>query len=195
MFLGHSRFRWVSGLYHHLGHLVFPASLKLNDADDLTGIQLPGKPMMYEDGETYKMDYAGGTDGTKPFVGLLWNSVDAYGTTSDAAFKKRAIGDIDIPLKRGQAVTLRVPQVGAECEFEGIGAATVDTLVATATTPGFLANTDVTGTRLALIEGCFIKAQTGDVVVAELLRADLTPENAGELRISVRFVSPYIMPA
>lgn len=192
---GSSRFKWVAGEYYHYGVAKFPTTLGLSDADANAGTAKQGKLMGLADNNAEEMKY-GGVNGN--FLGILTHHVNKDGTTSDSGFKDFTIGKQDIPLKRGQAVTLRVPLPGAIAEFEGVGAVGIDTLVVTSGT-GLLASGSALWSPLTIESGAWRIAQSGagvnEFVYAHLMQANLTPENSGEVRIRVKFVSPYLFTA
>lgn len=185
---GSTRFKWLSGTYHHYGVLKTTGlAITAADADSATGVIKRGKMMDIKADDETLMVYGSGNA-----FGILLHNVALNGITDATGFRDFSIGKQDLPKKRGAAVTLRVPHQGSMAEFEGTGEATVDNLVCDATTAGFLATSTPVGTALSVLNGCWRIAQTGDNVIARLVRADLTPQNAGELRIRVQFVSPTV---
>lgn len=182
-----SRFRWVRGNYDDVGTLTFPTTLALSVAGAALGTQKIGKPMAYAAGSFVNMEYAEGA----AFFGLLTEEVNADGTTSVLGQRDFLLGIPNTPVKRGLPVTLRVPEVGSEAEFEGLGASSIDNLVATSGGGEELAAPVPRYTELTLKNGCWQIAAAGEWVHALLLSAAVTPENDGETRIRVRFVSPY----
>ena len=112
--------------------------------------------------------------------------------STDATEKKLNIGNIDIPVKRGAAVTLQCPYPGAQAIFEGTGSAATpgDTLVCDAGT-GALASGTAKLSELSVVGGAWRLAQTGEMVLGLLLDNNLTPLTVAQLRIRIKFVSPY----
>lgn len=181
---GDSRFKWVSGKFYNLGNLE-TTGLALSDANANSGTVKRGKMMRISATNNDRMDFATGLA-----EGILTRKVDAEGTTGLQGFKDFTIGKLDLPVKRGSVVTLRCPLPGAIAEFEGVGTAIIDNLVATSGT-GAISTGTTKLTELSVVNGCWRVAQAGDTVLARLLDPTLTPENSGEVRIRVRFVSPY----
>jgi hypothetical protein len=182
---GDSRVKWVSGKYVNLGNLE-TTGIALSDADANAGTVKRGKMMRISTTNADRMAYGSGYA-----EGFLTRKVDADGTTSLQAKWDMAIGNnSDLPVKRGAVVTLRCPLPGAIMEFEGVGTAIVDNLVCTSGTGALSAATAVL-TELSVQNGCWRVAQAGEKVLALMLDPTLTPENTGELRIKIRFVSPY----
>lgn len=186
---GNNRVRWTNGGFHSIGFLKTTELAITNaDADSATGVIKRGKLMDYKAGSIELMAYGSGY-----FEGILTEDVSLNGLGGDAGFKNFTIGKLDNPKKRGAAVSIRVPHPGAECEFEGGPADTaiVDNLVCTSGTGAIAANT-ARLTELSVLNGCWRKAQAGEHVMALLLDANLVPETASNIRMRVRFVSPYI---
>lgn len=184
---GSSRFKWVSGKWYPLG-IMKTTNLDITDADadSATGVIKRGNMMDVDPTDETEMVYGSGNA-----LGILTYDITLNGITDAQGFKSFTIGKYDLPKKRGAAISLRVPQMNAIAEFEGTGTPIVDNLVADSGVGALAAGTAV-GTALSVENGCWRVAQTSDVVLARLLRANLTPENAGELRIRVQFVSPTI---
>ena len=193
MFFGSTRMEYLSGKnsFREIGYLK-TTNVPLSQADANAGTLQLGK-MMNEAADPNEESEMVLGDGFA--IGFLTRALDLYGTTGDAAFKKLAIGNIDIPVKRGQPVTLQCPFPGAQAIFEGTGSAATpgDTLVCDAGT-GALASGTTKLTELSVIKGAWRIAQSGDFVLAILLDSNLTPKNVGELRIRLEFVSPYKKP-
>jgi hypothetical protein len=128
-------------------------------------------------------------------IGILESDVDQYGVNTDAHIVRRQFDKnvYDIPIKKGQPVSLIVPHPNSMAEFEGLGAGSYNNKVITATTTGFLSSGTTRHTQLSSYKGGWRTAQSGDLVLALLEQANLTPETAGNLRIRVRFVSPYVL--
>lgn len=186
---GSSRFKWVNGEFYHLGHLTFPTSLDLSDADADAGTVKRGKLMSFADNSVENMAYAEAD--TKKFLGFLTHDVNRYGTTDAEGFKNFTIGKQDLPLSRGSQITLRVPIPGAIVELEGLGAAGYDQLVVTSGT-GAISTGTALQTELGVIKGGVRIAQAGDFIIGHLLQANGTPENSGEVRIRFQICSPYV---
>ena len=187
---GSQYFKYLRGSYDHHGMLQFPATLALNTADDDTGVVRIGKPMAYLSTDLTKMRYAIVSD----FLGFIMHQVNAYGPKNDAGFKSVAIGKTQLPLSRGQNISLRQPLPGFECEIEGepTTAAAIETLIATSGTGAITAATAY-GVELGFVTpGCLRVAQATDLVFAKMLKADMTPETASNIRIRITFVSPYV---
>lgn len=186
---GSSRFKWVNGEFYHLGHLEFPTTLDLSDADVDTGTVKRGKLMAPANNSVTAMAYAEAD--TFMFLGFLTHEVNRYGTTDATGFKAFTIGQQDLPLSRGSEVTLRVPIPGALIELEGVGAAGYDQLVVTTGT-GALSTSTGLGTPLAATKGGIYAAQAGDFIIGYVRQANMTPENVGEVRIRFQSVAPQI---
>jgi hypothetical protein len=122
-------------------------------------------------------------------MGCLVEDLDADGTTSVQSYYNRSLGvgtPLETPIKKGQAVSLRRFYGGAGAEFEGLGTAVPGNLVCTSGTGAISAGT-ARKTRLSVLNGCLRVAQTGDIVIALVEKADLTPNIPGNVRIEVRF--------
>lgn len=188
-----SRFlpKFTRGRIATYGEAEFPVTLDLSVADADVGTIGAGKPMALKTDDHDEMIYATG----QSFLGFLNQPVSNLGVGSDSAFINNMRNDVS--LGRNQIPMTRGRQIGITCfdplsiiEFEGVGAAGFDTFVATSGT-GLLASTDAAGVELALLNGSWVKAATTNWVFAFMMISDLTPLNAGELRIRIQLVSPY----
>lgn len=193
-----SRFKSVfsTGKVRSYGEAKFPVTLALSIADADKGLIGTGKPMMLVADNHEEMAYADG----QFFQGFLNKPVgdDTLAIPSCNAYVNNTRNSLPAgrnltPEARGRFVGLAHYPILTILEFEGKGAAGIGTFVATTGT-GAIADTDVNGTQLALVNGSWIKAAAGAWIWAHLMIADLTPENAGEVRIRIKMVSPYIMP-
>lgn len=193
MFFGSTRMEYLSGKnsFREIGYLK-TTNLPLSDANANLGTLQLGK-MVNEAADPNEESQMALSTGFA--IGFLTRSIDLYGTTGDTAFKKLAIGNIDIPVMRGAPVTVQCPYPGAQAIFEGNGAATapIDHLVITSGT-GALSSGTAKLSELSVISGAWRLAQTGDMVLGLLLDNNLTPKNVGELRIRIQFISPYKKP-
>jgi hypothetical protein len=185
---GSTRFKLVFGTWQQIGWLTFPASLRLSDADADAGTINRGKLMGINANFT-DMLWAD----AKNCWGFLMQYVDLNGTGGDAGFKKVSLGYPDIPAARGSKVSLLIPDPNCIFEMEGPDsyAGGVDNLLQTSGT-GAIATSTPAGTELAANAGCLYIAQLGDIVIGQMMKADLTPENAAEIRVRFRTVSPYV---
>lgn len=183
---GTTRFQWFWGDNEAL-NILATTELDLSAADANAGTIKAGKACTFKANSDKLMAYAGIAD---RWVGFLEQSVNKDGTTSAEGFRDFVTEKYGIPVKRGSNVALRVPKPGYMAEFEGTGAAIVDNLVATSGT-GLISSSTAVNTELGFLNGCWRVAQSGDMVHATVLRANLTPQNTGEVRIRVCFVSPY----
>lgn len=179
---GSSTFKWVWGKWNHISlgttYLAMPS---------VSTTPLPiGTPVEYKSGDTEEAVLASG----KP-VGIITERIDASGTTSDARFKSVMIGERNIPIKTGTQVAVRVPQLNALLEFEGLGAAAPGNLVCTSGT-GAISTSTANGTELSAQNGSIRVAQTGDIVFAKMEVANLTPETVGNVRIRVSAVPSHV---
>lgn len=129
-------------------------------------------------------------------LGFTTQDLDNDGQTSVTQFKNRVIGKHDLPIKKGQAITVRMPMAGAIMEFEGLGACGPGNLVCTSGTGSIASSTIAGGNNgkvpLSFLLGTIRQAQTGDFVQLMLLESALTPETVGNLRIRVRACQGYI---
>lgn len=122
-------------------------------------------------------------------MGCMIEDMDESGTTSVQSFYNRTLGvgtPLESPIKKGHAISLRRFYGGAGAEFEGLGTAIPGNLVCTSGT-GAISAATARKTRLSVLNGCLRVAQSGDIVVALLEKADLTPNVVGNVRIEVRF--------
>jgi len=127
------------------------------------------------------------------FYGVMEHKVSLNGVLTDAWYlqTQRQTDVKDPPLRRGAMAVLRVYEPGAFLEFEGVGAASVETNVVTAGA-GLLAAGTAIDTELSVIKGGWRVAQVGEFVMG-LLKAILVPEDTitPSLRILVQLTSPY----
>lgn len=124
-------------------------------------------------------------------LGVLTQDITEEGHESLQAFKDKMIGKKDLPVKVGQAVSIRSYHVGSQLEFEGDGEAVPGNLVCTEGSGEELTDSDAVNTQLSFLNGCIKKAEAGDMVQLHLMDPGLTPETEGNLRIRVEVVSPY----
>ena len=193
---GSTRFKWARGDFDNVGYLkTTNLALSTADANSTTAKIQKGK-LMARDTET-EMKYATDTE----FQGILTEQISLDGITGSDGYIHNAIWNSpqgregrEIPARRGKAVTLRVPLPFSEAEFEGVGDASIETLVATTNTGAITVGTAAM-TELTCNLGSWIVAAAGDWVIAHLIDPTLTPNNTGEVRILVRFVSPYLKSA
>lgn len=185
---GSTRFKVVFGTWQQIGWCTFPASLDLSDADPDAGTVQRGKLMGLNENFT-ELVYATITN----CWGFLMQWVDKDGTGGDAGFKKVSLGYPDIPSSRGSKVSILVPNPNCIIELEGADSkvASVDNLLVTSGT-GAISDATPAGTELTAFNGCLRVAQLGNMVIGHMMKADLTPENANEIRVRFRTVSPYI---
>lgn len=198
---GSELFRWTFGDFQHYG-LAKTTNLALSDADanSPTAVVPRGKLVQLDPTDMSELVYAGPTTG---LLGMLLDMLSLDGVYNYEGIAKRSLGFAaadgapdTLPKKRGITSTVRVPDVNSMAEFEGPAttAGIVDNLLATAGTGAITAATPV-GALLGCFEGGLRVAQTGDVVVAEMVKADVTPMTAGNIRVRVKFVSQYARPA
>lgn len=183
---GSAKVKFLYGSWHHVGtmdtsELTLPA-VGINDE-----ILPKGTWVDQKDGNEFVMRLASGHA-----KGFLTQDVSADGQTDLQSFKDRTIGKKDLPIKKGQHVSVRVPDAGAEIEFEGLGEAVPGNLVCTSGT-GNIASGAARNTELSFHNGCIRIAQTNDIVQALLQDAALTPEVVGNRRIRIRMVAGYVM--
>lgn len=164
------------------------------DANSATAILPLGKIVDYAAADETQMRLA-----TAFGVGILSQSVSLNGTTDDAGFKKLTVGGFpDIPAKRGIAVGIFCPFPGVEAIFEGNAdisggnGPAIDSLVVKTGT-GALGGGTTDQTELSVVNGAWRAAQSGDFVLA-LFRQNLTPNTVGNIRIRLRYISPYKKP-
>jgi len=182
---GSNYFLQLTGEWSTVGYLTTDEVL-MPAADVNLGI-LPKGTWMSERLSTSKMQLASGHA-----IGYTTQDMDTEGTTSLAAYKKLALGgQIEIPMKKGQAMTLRCPKPGAEIIVEGLGTAGPGNLLVTSGTGAISTGTAVEE-ELSFLNGSVRIAQAGDKVEAHLLDPGLTPYTAGNVRIRMRKCSPYL---
>lgn len=187
---GSSRFKHLWGNFREIGVLA-TTELALSAADSAVGTIKQGKLVAYKDNSDTLMKYAVGA----ACLGFLRDFVNLAGTTDVTGFKDYTIGKLNIPKKRGGTVSIMVPDVGSIWELEGAGGLTVDNLIATTGTGAIAANSTLYS-YLSVTNGCLRLAQADEVAVARLLRANLTPENASEIRIRIQWLGTgYTMPS
>lgn len=185
---GSTRFKHVSGKYDKIGFLK-TTNLSLSDAGANLGTLKRGKLVDFADNSEVEMKL-GGVGGA---MGFLENNITLDGTTDLQGFKDLTIGKQDLPRKKGEAVSILVPMPGSVWEVEGLGAGPIDVLLITSGTGAISAATPI-GTMLGVVSGAFRIAQVNaspaasDVVVARIVSANLTPENAGEVRLRIEWL-------
>jgi hypothetical protein len=200
MFFGSDRCEWLTPKnFFEIGYLkTTELPLSAADANSTTAALKIGKIVDYKDNSELEMKLGSGFG-----VGLLTRPVSLLGgLATDVQLRTAQLGTAhgreDIPVTRGFPVTIQCPLTGAEAIFEGAaditGAGTVlqaiDHLVVKTGTGAIGAGTAI-NTLLSVLNGAWRIAQTGDFVLAVLRQANLTPKNVGEIRIRVRFISPY----
>jgi hypothetical protein len=135
-------------------------------------------------------------DGTN-FFGFLMKDVDLYGTTGDKGFKEFTLSYPDMAVKRGSKVSLIIPEIWSVWEFEGPDAYAggVDSFLYTeAAGAGQITAAIAADTLLSFnANGNIYVGQAGDVAFMKMLKSDVTPKNAGEIRIKVQFVPSAII--
>lgn len=185
---GSQYFQWLGGPFHKRGYLK-TTNLPLSDANANAGTIPRGKLVNEASGSEEQMAYT-----TGDFLGILEQPVDAYGVTGDLYQREREIlGKIDFPIRRGLPVSIRIPGPGSQAIFEGKGAVLYDNLVATSGT-GLISSATARKTELTCEKGCWRLAAEGEMVLALMVDASLTPVTATQVRIRVEFVSKYLKP-
>jgi hypothetical protein len=187
MHFGDSRFKHVSGSYDYWDSAK-TTELDLSVADANVGTTQKGKGVTLKDNDETELAYAEVGDF---FLGFMHHSINLSGTTDETGFKEFTIGKLDIPKKRGSPVSIVLPAPGSIWEFEGTGITSVDNLVTDSGT-GLLATGSTLRSPLTQKNGCWQIAVATDVIHAHLLQANLTPENAAEVRIRVQICSPHL---
>lgn len=188
----------INGEWDHVGYLtselvVLPSTPPADGSSAVPRVQ-KGTWMMANPSNEYQMMLASGNVG--PAMGFTTQDISALGQTEVNAFHDRVIGKQDLPVSLGRAVSLRRPKTDAELEFEGLGAAAPGNLVTTTGTGAIAAGTFAGNkyAKLSVFNGALRLAQSGDWAIALLLRSDITPEIAGNVRIRIRKISPILMP-
>lgn len=135
----------------------------------------------------YKLRYTTG----KCFA-IMERRISLNGIKTDAQYLQsvRPTHLKDPPIRRGLPAEVRIYGPDSYLDFEGLGVASVDNNVVTSGTGALSAGT-TRHSELSCIKGGLYLAQTGDLVFA-LFEISLTPFVAGNLRVRVRTVSPYI---
>lgn len=188
---GHQYFRWLMGEFDRVNGTT--SDVNLSDADANAGELGVGIMLDYKADSHLAFAFVTGSA-----IGFTTQAIDQYGTTSATVYRqqdvisKSGIPFIQVPVKKGQPVALSVPRPWSMAEFEGLGAASYGNRVITATTTGYLASGTARRTPLSVERGGWKQAQTGELVLAFLEQANLTPYTAGNLRIRVRFCSPHL---
>lgn len=183
---GSNLFQWLSGEFYNINALTTDLPITEADPDAATGFLQRGKMVNYKANDITKLAFTTGNA-----MGILTRNISLNGINNDEGFKNFTIGLTDLPLRRGLAATVRVPNPNAQAIFEGSGAASYDTLVITATTTGYLSSSTARGTQLTVEKGGWRTAQSGEFVLAILEQANYTPYTGGNVRIRVRFTAPY----
>ena len=180
---------------HEIGFLkTTELPLSSADADSATAVLQRGKIVDYKDNDETLMKL-----GTGYGVGMLMRNISLNGLRTLAGYQAVMEGGYpDTPVSRGLAATILCPHPGFEAIFEGLCditsgvAAAIDHLVVTTGTGALSAATPI-NTQLSVVNGAWRVAQAGNYVLAHMRQANLAPKNVGELRIRVRFCSPYLL--
>ena len=183
-------FKPLWGEFRTLGEFSttdFPLSEANANVDHARGSTLIGKCVAL-DYANRKVVYQTGY-----FYGIMEHKVSENGVLTDEWFlqTQRQTDVKDPPLRRGAMAVLRVYEPGALLEFEGVGAASVETNVITAGA-GLLAAGTTIDTELTVEKGGWRTAAVGHFVMG-ILKAILTPEDTvtPSLRILVQLTAPY----
>ena len=189
---GHNKFQWLlgEGFNRQSGTT---SALNLSDADAAAGTLLSGTLVDFTAGYTDRFSFVTGSA-----IGFITQPIDQYGQESATQFRKRELqpqgkhGHYEVPVKKGDPVAVLIPPPNSQAIFEGLGAASYGNLVVTSST-GAISTATARRTELSVIKGGLYVAQAGDLVIALMEQADLTPvADAGNVRVRVRFVSPYV---
>ena len=176
---GSSTFKWVHGKWDHLGFLK-TTNIPLSDADAAVGVIPRGTWFDYEAGSIEEAALGSGNA-----IGVTVQDLDHLGMTGLQAFQDFSIGKLDRNILKPRPVSLRRPVSGAEMEVEGLGTALPGNLVCTSGT-GSISSGTARKTELSVLNGCLRVAQSGDIVLAIMEDANLTPEAVGNVRILIR---------
>lgn len=178
---GSNYFKMLVGTHFHIGYMT---------TDNLTiptGVTIAKGTYVDQLGsDEFKCQLASGGG-----VGFLTQDVDNDGPISDAQYKNVSIGKQDLPVKKGDAVSVRVMHPGGQVELEGLGAAEPGNLVATTGT-GALSTSTAKETPLSTFCGAIREAQAGELVVYLMKDPTVTPYTDGNLRVRVEAVSPFV---
>lgn len=200
MFFGSTLFEFLTPkAFFEIGYLkTTELPLSAADANSATAVLKIGKVVDFKDNSETEMKF-----GTGYGVGFLTRPVSKLGRMEvnnllREAQMGTAHGAEDVPVTRGQPVTIQCPYAGAEFIAEGqadiTGAGTVlqgiDHLVVKTGTGAISAGTAI-NSLLSVVNGAWRIAQTGDFVLATLRQANYTPVVAGGIRIRGRWISPY----
>lgn len=155
--------RMVSGRWHHVGTLCSSGLPAGFTHSKFTLVDVA-------EADEYTMVLSSGS-----LRGFLVQDVDDNGLLNDAGFKKFIIRKYDNPAKRGAFVSIRVPNVKAMIESEGLGAAVPGNLVCTSGGAAIDGSTTFKK-ELTCVNGCLQEATSGDVIVGYFHRL-MTPES------------------
>lgn len=180
---GSLTFQIVFGKWDHYG------TLETNNIPLPDGAVIPrGTHFDVSAGDEHEAALASGSA-----VGVTVQDIDADGLTGLQGFQDFTIGKVDRNVKRGRPVSLRVPNLGAVLEFEGLGTCGVGNLVVTSGTGAISAST-AKGVELSAYQGSLYIAQSGDVVLYLMEDSSLTPATVGNVRVRVKAVGHYLNP-
>lgn len=186
---GSAYFQWLRGPWTRVGYLK-TTNLPLSDADANLGTIPRGKLVNMAAANETEMAYT-----TANMLGILENPVSLNGVQDATVFRELTLNlNRDQPVRRGLPVGIRVPGPGSEAIFEGKGAFLYDNLVCTTST-GAISGATARFTELTCEKGCWRLAVIGENVYATLEDASLTPYTATQIRMRVKFCSPYIKSA
>lgn len=191
MFFGTNYFSW------HLGEGFnrrsgTTANLNLSNADADVGLLRSGTLVDFTAGYTDRFSFVAGSA-----LGFITQPINQDGIESATEFRKRALqpkgyASYETPIKKGASVTIIVPEPNDEAIYEGEGVTAYGNLVVTSGT-GAITDATARRTPLSVSRGGLYVAQSGDLVIAHMEQADLTPlVDPANVRVRVRFVSPYV---
>jgi len=188
---GNNKFKWLSGDEFKSIGICSTSGLALSDSDsnDATAVLNTGL-MVDAVLSTKVLSIVNGKA-----TGFITQKVSLNGIESLQGFRDFTIGKLDLPIKKGAPVTIHVPDPGTYAEYEGLGASSIGNFVITATDTGSLQTNTARGTALSVKKGGWYIAQPGDMCIAHLETASITPVTSGNRRICVKFVSPYQIPS
>lgn len=188
---GNNKFKWLSGREFKAIGICSTSGLALADSDSNHPTAVLEIGLMVDAVLSTKVLSIVNGKAT----GFLSQRVSLNGITDNQGFRDFSIGKLDLPVKKGAPVSIHIPDPNTYAEFEGLGASSIGNFVITATDTGALQTNTARGTALSVKKGGWYIAQPGDMCLAHLETASITPVTSGNRRICVKFVSPYQIPS
>ncbi len=168
----------------------FPDGMRTTEDVHIAGTDVRGYGMLYmaSPNNEDRLVLASGDA-----IGAADMKLDNYGTLNDSFRLNQFIPTIaergDWPEKKPNALTLRVYVVGSIMEVEGLGGPGASLVVTTGAKA--LSAATAAKTELTAWAGGWALAVSGDIVLATVLKSDLTPQTSGRVRLRIQIAGKY----